>query len=86
MQIKIGNGRSLNIKYQYLIAICQLRIATISIYLHKVGLYPENITVPAIKEFLIIDLLVPAVFVKSLFKNEILEILNNKNDNRFHFI
>ena len=47
---------------------------------------PENIIVPAIKEILVIDLLEPFLFVKSLLK---IDMKNNtilKNDNHFHYL
>ncbi|KGF94272.1 hypothetical protein EU95_2012 [Prochlorococcus marinus str. MIT 9201] len=45
---------------------------------------PENIIVPAITEFLIIDLLELVLFVKSLLKIDIKNLRIPKNDNHFH--
>ena len=47
---------------------------------------PENIIVPAITEFLIIDLLGPFLFVKSLLKIDMKNNLILKNDNHFHYV
>ena len=42
MQIKIVNGRSRNIEYQYLDSHLPIRIETISVNINKVGLYPKK--------------------------------------------
>ena len=47
---------------------------------------PEKIIDPAIKEFLIIDLLEPVLFIKSLLKTDIKNNLIPKNDNHFHYL
>ena len=45
---------------------------------------PENIIVPAITEFLIIDLFENVLFVKSLLKIDMKNYIILKNDNHFH--